>query len=456
MPQEESAPIVVQIVTLGCAKNLVDAEVMCGYLAVSGICLTTEADEADMVLINTCSFIRDARNEAEETIKKALAWKRKGMRNGILRAVAVAGCLPQRNPKECAENFPEVDFFIGLDDIPHIPGRIKAFFSGQTAFELPSASLPTYLYDHTVPRITVTPAAFAYVKIAEGCDHRCAFCAIPGIRGRYRSRTPESVLEECRQLLAQGARELNFIAQDSSSYGRDNPACGNLAELLRRCDELPGDFWIRVLYTYPHYVSDELLEVMTTSKHVIPYLDIPLQHISDSVLRDMARTQDGTALRALLAKIRSRYPQMTLRTTMLVGFPGETDENFAELLAFVKEFRFDRLGAFAYSPEAGTPAMQLSRPAVPPSTAKRRRDALLAAQQAISLERNQQLVGQEMLALVEERLDNRTGICRSGADAPEVDQIIQAKLKSGNRQAPFVKLKITAASAYELQGIEVN
>lgn len=455
MPQEDSSPIVVQIVTLGCAKNLVDAEVMCGYLAVNGICLTTEADEADMILINTCSFIRDARNEAEQAIKKALAWKRKGAQKGILRAVAVAGCLPQRNPKECAEQFPEIDFLIGLDDIPHIPGWIKALFSGKTSFDLPAETLPTYLYDHTAPRITVTPTSFAYIKIAEGCDHRCAFCAIPGIRGHYRSRTPESVLEECRQLLAQGAHELNFIAQDSSSYGRDNPAYGNLASLLRRCDELPGDFWIRVLYTYPHYVTDELLDVMNTSKHVVPYLDIPLQHISNNVLHNMARTQDGTALRAMLNKIRTRYPQMTIRTTMLAGFPGETEEDFAELLAFVKEFRFDRLGAFAYSPEIGTPAMTLQLPAVPASTAKRRRDALLAAQQAVSLERNHQLVGQELLVLVEERLDNRTGVCRSQADAPEVDQVIQAKLKSSNREAAFIKLKITSCSAYELQGVEV-
>jgi len=451
----DSSPIAVLITTLGCAKNLVDAEVMCGSLVANGIYLTTDPDSADLMLINTCSFINDARKEAEDAIRAALHWKRKGQqREGLFRAVVVAGCLPQRNPQECAELYPEVDFFLGLDDVPRVHELIKDFFAGREKMPLPSVSLPTYLYDHKAPRVTVTPENYAYVKIAEGCNHRCAFCAIPNIRGHLRSRQPDSVLAECEQLLEQGVREINFIAQDSTSYGRE--AGNNLLDLLKRCDRLPGDFWLRVLYTHPLYVNQEFLELLAHGQHIVPYLDMPLQHISSHILADMRRGMDGPQTRKLLELIRSKYPQITMRTTFLTGFPGETDEDFQELLALLPDMRFERLGAFAFSPEKNTPAMTLDRKKIPASTAKRRRDALLKAQQSISLAINKTLVGQTMLILPEEKLTGRNFIGRGKADAPEVDQCVEFKALPERRQKmDFAKVRITACGPYELQGLEV-
>lgn len=452
-PVTKSPPIVVQMITLGCAKNLVDAEVMCGTLAANGILLTTDAGEADLILINTCSFIQDARKEAEDAIRSALKWKKQGQRAGLSRAVAVAGCLPQRNPKECAALYPDVDFFLGLDDVPRVHELIRAFYEGTTALPLPLAELPGYLYDHQTPRITVTPENYAYIKIAEGCNHRCAFCAIPNIRGKLRSRQPDSVLAECEQLLAQGAREINFIAQDSTSYGKDLGS--SLVELLKRCDQLPGDFWLRVLYTHPLHVTEEFLDLLAHGNHLVPYLDMPLQHISSTVLQDMRRGMDGPQTRTLLEHIRKDFPEIAIRTTFLTGFPGETEADFQELLSLVKEYRFERLGVFAFSPEENTPALTLSKVQVPSSTANRRRNALLKAQQGISLALNQALIGKTLQILPEEKLQGRMFIGRSAADAPEVDQCIQFQALPVRRKSmDFAKVRITACGPYELQGVE--
>ncbi len=446
--------IVVQVITLGCAKNLVDAEVMCGTLAANGILLTTDSQEADLILINTCSFIQDARKEAEQAIRSALKWKKQGMRSGVSRAVAVAGCLPQRNPQECAALYPEVDFFLGLDDVPRVHELIRTFFAGSAEIALPSATLPTYLYDHQTPRITVTPENYAYIKIAEGCNHRCAFCAIPNIRGGQRSRQPDSVLAECEQLLAQGAREINFIAQDSTSYGKDLQR--SLVELLKCCDKLPGEFWLRVLYTHPLHVTEEFLELLAHGNHLVPYLDMPLQHISSHILQDMRRGMDGSQTRKLLEHIRNDFPEIAIRTTFLTGFPGENDADFQELLLLVREIGFERLGVFAFSPEENTPALKLSSEKVPASTANRRRNALLKAQQGISLAHNKALIGQTLVVLPEGKLQGRSFIGRSAADAPEVDQCIQFQALPGRRQTMgFAKVRITACGPYELQGVEV-
>ncbi|NMA20913.1 MAG: 30S ribosomal protein S12 methylthiotransferase RimO, partial [Lentisphaerae bacterium] len=450
-----STPIVVQVITLGCAKNLVDAEVMCGTLAANGILLTTDAAAANLILINTCSFIRDARKEADEAIRSALKWKKQGQRAGLSRAVAVAGCLPQRNPQECAARYPDVDFFLGLDDVPRVHELIHAFYDGTSPLPLPSAELPGYLYDHQTPRITVTPENYAYIKIAEGCNHRCAFCAIPNIRGKLRSRQPDSVLAECEQLLAQGVREINFIAQDCTSYGKDSG--GSLVQLLKRCEQLPGDFWLRVLYTHPLHVTEEFLELLAHGKHLVPYLDMPLQHASSSILLKMRRGMDGTQTRKLLEHIRKDFPEIAIRTTFLTGFPGETDQDFQELLSLVKEFCFERLGVFAFSPEDNTPALSLPDEKVPSSTANRRRNALLKAQQSISLARNQALIGQTLQVLPDEKLQGRLFIGRSAADAPEVDQFIQFQGLPGRRQdMRFAKVRITACGPYELEGVEVG
>lgn len=455
---DQTSPIVVCFVTLGCAKNLVDAEVMCGTLAVNGIYLTTDQEEADLIIINTCSFIQDARKEAENAIRQALKWRARGRRQGIMRGVAVAGCLPQRNPRECAEKYPEVDFFIGLDDLTMLPDLIRKFFAGDPdSRHIPSGGLPTYLYDDKTPRITVTPESYAFIKIAEGCDHRCAFCAIPGIRGHLRSRLQSSVLEECRLLLDNGAHELNLIAQDTSSFGHDAGARKeNLSTLLREIDKLPGEFWVRVLYTHPCHMNDELLDVLASGNHIVPYLDMPLQHINDAVLTNMRRRMGGSETRKLVEHIRADYPGLFFRTTLLTGFPGETQEAYEELRSFVREIRFDRMGVFSYSPEEGTPGAAMTEGLVVPTTATRRRNELLAIQKTISREKNAALVGQVMKVLVDEELGGRQLCGRTAADAPEVDQQVILKAAKGRKSANrFATVKITGSSEYDLQGEEI-
>lgn len=444
----DSSPLAVRVITLGCAKNLVDAEVMCGSLAVNGFVLTTDPELADITLVNTCSFISDARKEAEEAIKAALAWKA----GGPTRKVLVSGCLPQRDPQECARLYPAVDLFLGLDDVPVIHSKLAALYSEPQKPALPSAALPSYLYNHETPRICVTPEPYAYIKISEGCNHRCAFCAIPGIRGKLRSREQDSILAECEQLLAQGVKEINFVAQDSTSYGKERG--DSLLALLRRCEELPGDFWLRLLYTHPLHVNEELFELMAHGKHLVPYLDMPLQHISDHILSDMRRGMSSAQTRALLQMLREKYPQITLRSTFMVGFPGETEQDFQELLAFIKDIRFERMGAFVYSPEKGTPALQLPNKPVKSSIAKKRHHILLKEQQRISLENNKRLSGQVMRILIEgaSNLDEFYG--RSVMDAPEVDQLIYFTEPEEDciQGYDFVNVRIRSCTPYHLRG----
>ena len=448
-------PIIAYIVSLGCAKNLVDTEVMCGALVANGCLLAENENDANVMLINTCSFILDARKEAQETIEAALKWKRRARKSR--RMVVVAGCLVQRNPQETKERFPDVDLFIGLDDVPNAAKLIiNAFNKPDESQPLPKGGLPTYLYDHTAPRLTVTPEAFAYVKIAEGCDHRCAFCAIPTFRGRQRSRQPDSVVEECKQLLAQGVKEINFIAQDSSRYGTDHANGNCLAKLLQKCDELEGDFWLRVLYTHPLYVTDELFHTLAHSRHIVPYLDMPIQHVATSVLQGMRRGMTGPQTQELLQHIRKDFPELTIRTTVLVGFPGETENDFQELLDFITAFEFDRLGAFAFSPEANTPAAEMKDGLVPPKVAEERKQLILEAQRKISFKHNKALIGKDFRVLLEQREDEKCWIARSVADAPDVDDIIHVSVKNKRSEAPrFTNVHITNAGEYECEAKEI-
>ncbi len=446
-------PYRISIVSLGCPKNLVDAEVMCGTLASAGFQLTNDREAADLLLVNTCSFIADARDEAHEEIREALRWKRLGRGR---RRVAVAGCLPQREPGQTATAYPEVDLFLSLDDVPRAARLVRELFqTGLADRNVPAGSLPTYLYDHTAPRLTLTPSSYAYLKIAEGCDHRCAYCSIPSIRGHQRSRTIASLLEECRQLLGQGARELNLIGQDSSRYGLDLAEPASLAALVREIDRLEGDFWVRVLYTHPRYVDDALIDTLAASRHVVPYLDIPLQHISDGVLKAMRRGLGSRETRALMARLRERWPGVAVRTTFLVGFPGETESDFNELLDYVTEYRFERLGVFAFSAEPGTPAAALTEGVVPAEEAQARRDAIMARQQEIATAMNQALVGRTLRVLVDgsERPGRYLG--RTSADAPEIDNVVHLRGPRGALEGNFAEVRIDKASAYDLTGTAV-
>lgn len=459
MSNANENPILVNIISLGCAKNLVDSEVICGSLASNGLCLVQDMEDADAVVINTCGFIRDARLEAERAIKKALKWKAEGAKQGYLRMVLVGGCLPQKEPEECLKKFSDADVFFGLDALEQVWKMIVKFFNGnKIKQDSIDRRLPKYLYNETTPRLPGTPLPYANVKIAEGCNHKCAFCAIPGIRGNLRSRSPESIIEECRQLLAMGFTELDFIAQDSTAYGMDRKDGISLAELLKRCDkELYGDFWIRVLYTHPAHITDEFLDVLDHgTKHVLPYLDMPLQHISDHILKDMRRRFSEDDTRALIRKIRTQHPNIVLRTTFLVGFPGETEEDFDKLMDFLKETRFERVGAFAFSPEKGTPAGEMTEGLVSPATANKRKSKLLAAQRNISLEINQSLVGTTQTVIVDKRISANEYLCRLIADAPEVDQNVTvkmpAKYKTKMQEGDFASVVITSAEPYALKG----
>lgn len=449
MKRSKKAPkISIHIVSLGCAKNLVDTEVMAGVFALGNFSLVADSGQANVYLINTCSFIHDARKEAESEIQQALRWKKKHAG----RHVVVAGCMPQRFPEKIREQFPQVDLFLGLDDVPRA-AELIAHCLEETHSESPISGVPaTYLYDHDTPRLLLTPANFAYVKIAEGCDHRCTFCAIPAIRGPQRSRDIASVRTECEQLVDHGIREINLIAQDTTRYGSDRQDGATLTRLLRECDSIPGVYWLRLLYTHPRYVTEEFLAVMAETVHIVPYIDIPLQHINHTMLQRMGRRMSADDTRSLMDTIRSTCPGIAIRTTFLLGFPGETDAMHRELMEFVEAFRFDRLGVFTYSPEPGTPALDLGLPSVPQQTAEERRGELLELQQGISQTRNDALVDQTLDVLIEECTGPGEFLGRTEADAPDIDNCVHVNGPDGCLELGLIPVTITHADPYDLIG----
>jgi len=431
----------VALVSLGCAKNLVDSEVMLGFLERNGYDPVPDPGPADVVVVNTCGFIRPAREEAMSAIREAVRWKRKGKKK-----VVVAGCYVQRSRPELQALFPEVDAWIGVGDYDKIAEAIegKPFRS----------SAGCYLYDHLSPRRISTPPAWAYVKISEGCSHRCSFCSIPLIKGPYRSRNMESIVKEIRELTSSGIREINLVSQDSTYYGRDRKREGGLARLLGRLLEATDVDWIRVLYGYPEEISDELLEVMAEER-ICSYLDIPFQHSHPSIVKSMGRSLDGNKALGLLEKIRTRLPGVAVRTSLVVGFPGEGKEEFDHLVRFVREARFDHMGVFTYSPEEGTIAFALGDP-VKESVKKRRKEKLLDIQAEISYADNARYLGRTVDVLVEGTLKQDPGVvvARGTFQAPEVDGVV---LIRAGETPPEVfnsirKVEITDRDVYDLAG----
>ena len=431
------------LVSLGCPKNLVDSEVILGLLSKEGYALTTDPSKAQIIIVNTCSFIQDATQEAIDTILQLIPYKRKG----LCRLLIVAGCLPQRYGKLLEKELPEVDLFVGTGSFQKISniisrkGRRKSFLSG-----------PAFLYDEKTPRILSTPSSTAYLKIAEGCSKACTFCTVPKIRGAYRSRKIRSITKEAVRLSDQGVKELILIAQDTTAYGEDRGDGTSLEKLLRSLVKIDGLRWIRMLYSYPkaEYFTEDLLHLIAKEEKICSYLDLPIQHIDDEMLKRMGRRSNGKEIRSLIRKIRSFIPEVTLRTSLIVGFPGERESQFKALLDFVQEVRFDHLGAFKYSPEEGTPASRLSRP-VPEKIKEERLKTLMKVQKGISLKNNKRRVGQRMEVLVE-GWDRQRGVLkgRIQTQAPEIDGSV---LLIGEAQpGDWVEVRITRAFPYDLAG----
>ena len=433
------------MVSLGCPKNQVDAEVMLAALKNAGYEITPQEAEADVIIINTCGFIEDAKSEAIENIIEAAKYKQ----DGTLRALIITGCLAERYRDEISREIPEVDVVVGIGRNGDIVNIVEKALAGDFQNHYGEKCELEFGGD----RLLTTPPYTAYLKIAEGCDNCCTYCAIPLIRGPFRSRSFESCIAEAKDLAAKGVKELVLVAQDTTRYGEDlNDGKSMLPELLREIAKIDGIHWIRTLYTYPERISDELLQVIGEEPKVVPYLDIPLQHSSGEILKLMNRSGDSESLKALLEKIRAAVPDITLRTTMLCGFPGETDQHFCELCEFVKEVRFDRLGCFAYSEEEGTPAAGFSG-AVEPQLRQDRAENIMELQLSIAAEKNEEKIGttQEVLC---EGYDNyiRCYFGRSAADAPEIDGKIFFISPRPLEIGEFYKVQINDTLDYDLLG----
>ena len=439
-----SKTLKVGLVSLGCAKNLVDSEVMLGALRREGMELTTEAREADVVIVNTCGFIEASKQESINAILKANELRVTGQ----CKALIMAGCLTQRYPKDLQKDLPEVDAIIGLNEVPRI-GEIVREVLNKRSPGLYWSGPAKFIPDFSAPRFRLTPRHFAYVKIAEGCNHPCTFCSIPRIRGRHRSRTVDDVVAEVGALVADGTREINLISQDTTFYGKDLAGgTGLLCELLRRLQTIEGDFWVRLLYTHPFHWNDELIATIAACDKVCRYVDMPLQHIHDTMLTAMRRETSAAYIRDLVAKIRAGVPGIALRTTFIVGFPGETEEHFSDLLQFIEEARFERVGLFTYSQEDHTPAGNMEQQ-VPTRVKKQRYRQAMELQQKVSVAVHQEFVGMNARVLVE-RASETGWVGRSQADAPEIDGSVA--VRGAARPGEFATVKITGSGVYDLSG----
>jgi len=434
------------MVSLGCPKNLVDAEVMLGFLDREGYEITTDEKEADIIIVNTCSFIKEAKQESIDAILDLADRKQ----DGRCRLLIVTGCLPQRYQEELCRELPEVDIFIGTGDYPRIAEIIaeKRGTSGQLRY----IGDPNFVYDEDSPRLKSTPVYSAYLKIAEGCSNCCSYCVIPSLRGGFRSRPMDAVLAEAGRLVAGGARELNLIAQDVTRYGSDLGEGASLEELIRRLAGLEELRWIRLLYAYPDGITDSLIRVIRDEKKVCKYLDIPLQHISDPVLSRMNRRGGAAEIRALIARLRAEIPDIALRTSLIVGFPGETEDDFRKLLQFVEEARFDRLGVFCYSREEGTPAAGMEGQ-ISERIKRERYKKVMTVQGRLSFKQNRSLVGRIEEVIVEGYSEETELLLkgRSSRQAPDIDG--QVYITAGQADVgDIVRLKVTDSSDYDLIG----
>ncbi len=436
----------VSLVSLGCPKNLVDSEVILGHLPSERYEITLDEAEADIIIVNTCAFINDAKEESVDTILEVADYKE----SGNCKLLIVAGCLPQRYHDVLPEQLPEVDLFIGTAEGPRIVELIEHQLEAQNPAQ--EVGAPDFLYDHMTPRVNSSPTYTSYIKIAEGCSNHCSYCIIPQLRGKLRSRSIDSIVQEATHLAEQGVTEIILIAQDITDFGADRDDGATLEKLLKELVKIDKLVWIRLLYAYPDGVSDELIELIATEEKICNYLDLPLQHIDDQLLTQMNRHLNEEQTRQLIKKLRQRIPDLTLRTSFIVGFPGETREQFNKLLDFVAEGHFERVGVFRYSKEEGTVAATLPDQ-IPARMKTSRLNRLMKAQARVSFTKNRALVGRTEQVLVEGYSEETDLLLkgRSARQAPDIDG--QYLITAGTADVgEYVQLKITDSSEYDLIG----
>ncbi len=432
------------IISLGCAKNLVDTEVMLGLLRESGVELTKKPREADILIVNTCAFIETAKKESITTVLNMAEYKTMGK----CRALIVAGCLGQRYGQTLLDEMPEADAIIGTGAWHRIMEAVQETLKGKRVILVGENET---IYDAKTPRILTTPGYTAYLKIAEGCDNRCSFCAIPMIRGRYRSRRVEDIVEEAKRLAAGGVKELNLIAQDTTAYGRDLYGEPSLTRLLRELVKIEDVRWIRTLYSYPRFFTDELIDLIASEEKMVKYVDLPLQHADDELLRKMRRADTRASMEALLRKIRDRIPGVAVRSTFIVGFPGETDEQFSALYSFLEEQRFDKAGVFTYSAEEGTAAAELPGK-ISEDVMQERYHELMSLQCKISEEINQSLEDKELDVLIEGSDEEQENVAygRSYREAPEVDGQVFVEGLEKAQPGEIVRARVAQGFTYDI------
>lgn len=435
-------------VSLGCPKNLVDSEKMLGTLALDGYALVSEPSGADFVIVNTCGFIESSREESKSVIREMLDLKRTGQTRGVI----VAGCLPERIGPALLDEMPEIDHIVGVfgrDEINRVADHLIGGAREQRELFRPA---PVKAMDDRA-RLRITPNHYAYLKISEGCDRTCTFCSIPKMRGKHITKPIEMVVAEAKELAADGVKELILVAQDTTYYGLDLYGRVRLMELLKELEQVDGIQWIRLMYLYPINFTDALIDTIASSSKILPYLDMPLQHINDTMLKRMQRRVNGAQTIELVGKLRERIPNLVMRTTFVVGFPGETDAQFEELKDFVRETRFERMGAFPYSLEPGTPAVKLSDH-LPEEVKIARRDELMALQQQIAFECQDSLIGYELDALIDEEVGDGVWSGRFFCDAPEIDGVVY--VSGENLQVgQFVPVEIVERRDYDLVGVAI-
>ncbi len=444
----------ISFVSLGCDKNLIDSEIMLGLIDEEGYEITYDDSEADIIIINSCGFIMDANQEAIDKVLEMADYKKEGK----CRALIVTGCMAQRYKDEIFESLPEVDAVVGTGDFENIGAVIKRLLEGEKQVELVTDKEHLLNPDNSYKRIITTTGGFSYLKIAEGCDNHCTYCTIPSLRGHYRSRTIESLVKEANILADKGVRELILIAQDTSLYGQDLYGRKALPELLRELSKIEDIKWLRILYCYPENITDELIEEMTSNKKVLHYLDMPIQHSENRILKLMGRRSTREGLISIIEKMRSKMPDMCIRTTLITGFPTETEEEFKAQCDFIKEVGFDRLGVFTYSQEEGTPAARMDGQ-IDEEVKAERKDYILKLQRSISASICEKYVGKTLEVIVEGKIDGEEEniYCgRSYRDCYEIDGFVFFKSDEELLAGDFYNIKITEAGDYDLIGERID